>query len=420
MWMKISVTSGESMFINADLHIHGKFSGATSKDMNFDNLAEQARLKGLDLLGSGDILHSSWIKEFEETLLPVGDGIYQHPKYKTNFISTVEIEDINRVHHIVLLPDPNSVYEIRSLLAKYCNDLNYDGRPRININAENLVDIVEVVDGIVGPCHAFTPWTSMYKEFDSISQCYGSALKNISFIELGLSADTNMADRLKELQNRVFLTNSDAHSPWPHRLGREFNRLDIGEYSYDSIKKALRKGKSIRANYGFDPRLGKYHLTACSRCKQRFRLKNALKFNMKCPKCKGLIKKGVEDRINELADWIEPKHPPYRPPYNYLPPLAEIIQLALEYSNPYVNEVQRQWRLLVETFHNEIAVLVDVLIEELKKATDERIGECIEAFRTRKFSIYPGGGGEYGKIFFNQKVNVEFYGEAQKTLMEFE
>ncbi|MFQ6050658.1 MAG: TIGR00375 family protein [Candidatus Hydrothermarchaeota archaeon] len=408
------------MRVNADLHIHGKFSGATSKEMNFVNLAEQAELKGLDLLGSGDILHSSWLSEFKETLFPVGNGIYQHPRYKTKFILTVEIEDINRVHHLILLPDLNSVDELRSILTKYCNSLDHDGRPRININAEDLVDIVKAVDGIVGPCHAFTPWTSIYKEFNSISHCYGEGLKNVHFIELGLSADTKMADRLKELQNKVFLTNSDAHSPWPHRIGREFNRFNLKEYSFDSIRKILRSGKGILANYGFDPRLGKYHLTACSRCKQRFRLKDALKFNMKCPKCKGLIKKGVEDRINELADWFEPKHPPDRPPYHYIPPLAEVIQIALGYSNPYVNEVQRQWRLLIETFQTEISVLIDVPIEELKKVTDERIGECIEAFRTGKFSIYPGGGGEYGKIFFNQVVDVQFYGEAQKSLMEFE
>ena len=144
------------------------------------------------------------------------------------------------------------------------------------------------------------------------------------FLELGLSADSDMADTIEELQEISFSTNSDAHSPWPHRLGREFNEIDVQKINFKNIKDAVLNQK-ITANYGFDPRLGKYHATACSKCYTKYSIEDAIKMKMKC-RCGGRIKKGVDYRIHELSKWKKPHHPPHRPPYIHILPLAEIIR----------------------------------------------------------------------------------------------
>ncbi|AEF96206.1 TIGR00375 family protein [Methanotorris igneus] len=370
------------MIISADLHIHSKYSGGTSKYMDIEHILKYGKLKGLDLIGTGDCLHEKWLNEIKN--------------YKDkNLLLTTEIEDINRVHHLVFLPSISKVEELREILKRYSKNIDDDGRPRVLMDGKELIEVVHDVGGLIGAAHAFTPWTSLYKSFDSVYDCYG---KKPDFIELGLSADTDMADMIKELRDIPFLSNSDAHSYHPHRLGREFNQFEVDslgnlEENFEEIRKAIKNNKIV-ANYGLDPKLGKYHLTACTKCYLRFKLEDAKRLNFKCP-CGGTIKKGVLSRVEELSDG-QIIHPKFRPPYYKIIPLAEIISLSTK-RGIGTQTVNNLWEKFIEKYKNEINVLINADIEELKKINED-VGNTIELFREGKIYIYPGGGGEYGRI----------------------
>lgn len=403
----------------ADLHIHGAYSGATSDRMVFDTIAEQANHKGLDFVGTGDILHPRWIKMVRDKLERVDEGTYRHPRHGTNFILTVEVEDERKVHHLILLPSLDKVEELRRKLGPHSSDMNIDGRPHLELRAPEIVEMAVDSGCLVGPSHAFTPWTSIYKEFDSLEECYQDQLRNVDFLELGLSADTFMADQISELEDLTFLSNSDAHSPWPNKLGREFNRFELSELTSSELFESIEGRKNLTLNVGLNPRLGKYHLTACSRCHKRFPIENAKSRDWNCDECGGVIKKGVSDRVRELADLESSSHPSFRPDYLRAAPLSEIISLAWGRADSRSKGVQRMWNPLVEKFSDEISVLVDVPIPAIKEISDPSIAYMIQAFREGNLDISPGGGGEYGNLEVPAKVIKAHRKEGQKTLSEF-
>ncbi|MCE5214631.1 MAG: TIGR00375 family protein, partial [Methanobacterium sp.] len=364
------------MIINADLHIHSKFSMATSKNMVPETIAPQAKLKGLDLVATGDALHHKYLQVLDESLEETESGIFSiksglNVNSISKFILTTEVEDLKRVHHLLLIPSFEVAYNLRK---EFKGNLDADGRPKVRMNGAEIMDIAKEHGCLIGPSHAFTPWTSVYKAYNSLKDCYDG---KPDFLELGLSADSEMADRIKEIQDIPFLTNSDAHSPWPHRLGREFNQIELKELSFKEITNSILKNKII-ANFGFDPRLGKYHKTACIKCYKQFTIDEALKLRMKCP-CGGIIKKGVDYRIYELSDWEKPHHPHQRPPYIHLLPLAEIISLIYDKGVTTVF-VQKIWQGLVQKFGNEIKVLIDASLVDLEDM-DPKLTPVIKAFR---------------------------------------
>ncbi|UTB33759.1 MAG: TIGR00375 family protein [Methanobacterium sp. ERen5] len=383
------------MIINADLHIHGCYSMATSKNMTPLVMAPQAKLKGLDVVATGDALHQKYLKLIEDTTEEYADGIFsikpdliKDETVESKFILTTEVEDTKRVHHLIIFPSIESVKETRTKLK---GNMDADGRPRIRMNGREIMEVAHETGCIIGPAHAFTPWTSIYKAYDSLVECYG---ETPDFLELGLSADSDMADKIEELQDLTFLTNSDAHSPWPHRLGREFNELDVDKLTFAGIKDAI-ANKKVTANYGFDPRLGKYHVTACSKCHVKYPVEDAIKMKMKCP-CGGRIKKGVDYRIHELSNWEEPHHPPYRPPYIHILPLAEIISITHGKGVTTVY-VQNIWKEMINNFKTEINALIHAPIQEVV-AVDPEVAAVIKSFRNGTLEISSGGGGRYGEI----------------------
>ena len=381
------------MLVNADFHIHSCFSMASSKDMLIKNMTPKSRLKGLQLLGTGDGFHPKWLDIVEESTTYSGDGIYTSDGM--DFVLTVEVEAKNRIHHLIIIPDLDIAREMSDKLPSK-NKAN-DGRPKTNLTGSELLDFAHDYDCLMGPAHAFTPWTGMYKSFNSIYDCYGD---KPDFVELGLSADSDMADCISELKDFVFLTNSDAHSPWPHRLGREFNQIELEDISYSSIKNAI-KNREVRANYGLVPNLGKYHMTACTKC---FKLTDpviAKENNMKCS-CGGTIKKGVDFRISEIADSTHPLHPDFRPEYVRLMPLAEISS-AVHGKGVTTKFVQGIWQKLIDNFSTEINVLISADLDDIKKI-DSGVGLAIESFRNNTVDIVPGGGGRYGQILFKNEV----------------
>ena len=397
------------MIINADLHIHGRYSLATSKNMTPQVMAPQAKLKGLDIVATGDALHQKWLNLVEETTEESSDGIFSLKESArdseeildddlSKFILTTEVEDMKRVHHLIIFPSIEAANKTRKQMK---GNMDSDGRPRIRMDGADIMDIAHENGCIIGPSHAFTPWTSIYKEYDSIQDCYG---RMPDFLELGLSADSDMADTIEELQNITFLTNSDAHSPWPHRLGREFNELEVQKLTYEGVKDAI-LGKKINANYGFDPKLGKYHQTACSKCFTQYAVEDAIKMKMRCP-CGGKIKKGVDYRIYELSKWEEPHHPLHRPAYIHILPLAEIISITHGKGVTTVF-VQKIWKEMIDKFNDEITALIHAPMKEVY-GVDSKVADVIKAFRNNTLQIKPGGGGKYGEIVLPQN-NLDNY-----------
>ena len=379
------------MLVNADFHIHSCFSMASSKDMLIKNMAPKSKLKGLQLLGTGDAFHPGWLDIIERSTVPTGEGIYSSDDM--DFILTTEVEGKNKIHHLIIIPDIDIARELSEKLPS--KNKNQDGRPKTQLDGAEILDLVRQYDCLIGPAHAFTPWTGMYKSFNSIYECYD---KKPDFVELGLSADTFMADTVGELKDFVFLTNSDAHSPWPHRLGREFNQIELEDISFSSVKKAI-KHKDVKANYGLFPNLGKYHMTACTKCYKLIDPVVAKENNMKCG-CGGRIKKGVDFRISEIADFKRPRHPDFRPPYVHLMPLAELISTVYD-KGVTTKTVQGKWQKMIDEFSTEIDVLINVAINDIEKI-DSNVSRAIEAFRNGTIDVVPGGGGKYGEILLDK------------------
>ncbi|MFB6166718.1 MAG: phosphotransferase, partial [Candidatus Nanohaloarchaea archaeon] len=329
------------MHIDADLHLHGLHSGGVSDRMEIPVIAEQADIKGLDLVGTGDILNPSWREHVEEETRETGEGVREADN-GTRFLLTVEVEDTDRIHHLLIFPDLGAVEDVYDSFSRHSSDIDREGRPRLDIAGRKIADICERHGVLLGPAHAFTPWTAVYKEFDSLQDCYGNSTDYLSFLELGLSADTELADSIAEHHDLTFVSFSDAHSPWPHRLGREFTRFEVEKASFGEIRKALERedGRGTVLNVGFDPREGKYHCTACSDCGQKYTLEQAEKFGWTCQECGKTVKKGVKDRILELSDTETRDSPGFRPGYVHLFPLAEIIQEVVGHSSPTTKTVQ--------------------------------------------------------------------------------
>ena len=364
--------------------------------MTFPMLAKEAPRKGVHLVGSGDCLHHTWLSELKE-LNHVAEGTFELEN--TRFIPTVEVQGRGRTHHLIMFPSISAVEQFRDSIKNKSKNLATDGRPNVQMTGEEIVELACEVDALVGPCHAFTPWTGMYGYFDSLRDCYGQMATKIAFLELGLSADSDYADRLSELENVTLLSNSDAHSPYPLRLGREFNQFEVKELTFSEIKKAILRqgGRKCTLNVGLPPGEGKYNQSGCIKCYTLYSLTDSIKNNWKCI-CGGRIKKGVSDRVSELANYSGPKHPPHRPKYLHLIPLSEIISKALGITCVGSVSVRKMWEALIFRFENEIEILLEADFDEIESITNKNIATAIKCFRENKIIIHPGGGGRYGQL----------------------
>ena len=383
---------------NCDLHFHGPYSAGVSKNMLIPIIAAQSKLKGLDVCGTADLLQGTWMKHLKENIFEKENGVFMDKEEMVFFIPQVEVQCNKRVHHLIFLPDFSAAENLKkSLDGKAIFDSWGCGRPVIRLSPEEIGEKVFDAGGIIGPAHAFTPYFSVYAHFDSVKEMYGGVGDKIDFLELGLSADTYYADMIPENRKLQFLTCSDSHSPWPYRIGREFTRIEMEKPGFKELKKALweKDGKRIKLNVGLNPQEGKYHLSACNSCYATFSMEESKRFEWKCPKCKGQIKRGVKDRIEMLSDG-KSKSPGFRPNYMHTVPLAEIIQIALGVKGINTISVQSLWKDFVERFENEINALVYAKESELEEVNSEVAGKII-SFRKGWVYYIPGGGGNYGK-----------------------
>lgn len=414
------------MRVIADLHIHGKYSRATSQRMCIEEIAKFAKIKGLNLVGTGDFTHPKWLKELQETLIPESDtGLYKvasNPELPVYFMITTEVStiftyenEVKKVHHVILTPNIETAIQINDRLANY-GSLAVDGRPTLNMDAPQLIEEVMEVssENMVFPAHAWTPWFSIFgafSGFNSVEECYQDMTKHIHALETGLSSDPPMNWRLSKLDRFALVSNSDSHSFWPWRIGREANVFEIEKPSYREILEAIRMkdAKRFRFTIETDPAYGKYHWTGHRNCKVSLSPKEAIKLGNICPVCRRKLTKGVEQRVEELADRPYGSKPEGAIVFKHLLPLSEIIATVLGVDSPSAQQVWSIYNRLLEKFGDEYSVLIDATREALKDVVDENIAEAIVRVREGHVKVIPGYDGVYGQI-------VIFDGRARENI----
>ncbi|MBI2450225.1 MAG: DNA helicase UvrD [Candidatus Nealsonbacteria bacterium] len=416
----------------ADFHIHSKYSRATSRDMDLENLDKWAKIKGIKVLGTGDFTHPEWFKSLKEKLKSAEAGLFQlkSGNSETRFILTAEISCIysknnrvRKIHIIVFAPSFEAVDNINARLG-WIGNLKSDGRPILGLDAKELAKIVlgASEDCLVVPAHAWTPWFSVFGSksgFNSIEECFEDYSKYIYAIETGLSSDPAMNWRLSALDKIALISNSDAHSP--SKIGREANVFDLPFLSYDSIITAIKTKdpQNFLHTIEFFPEEGKYHYDGHRSCEIVLSPEESKKYNNICPTCGKPLTIGVMNRVEELADRpafdkSSAGKPQNAVSFKSLVPLGEIIAESLGVGVAS-KQVQKEYKNIIKNFGNEFKILLDATRQELESAALPEIAEGIIRVREGRVSIEPGYDGVYGKVMiFSQSERKDIL--KQKTL----
>ena len=378
-------------------------------------IARYSKIKGLNLVGTGDFTHPQWLKEIKETLMPEPDtGLFKltgNVESDVRFMLTTEVCTIfdykgesKKVHHVILTQTLETAIQINETLKRF-GDLSSDGRPILNMTAPQLVEQLMAIssDNMIFPAHAWTPWFSVFgafSGFDSMEDCYQDMTRHIHALETGLSSDSPMNWRLSKLDKFALLSNSDCHSFWPWRIGREANVFQLQKFTYQEVTDAIKTNDPERFKFTIqvDPAYGKYHWTGHRNCKVSLSPQEAIKFNNICPVCHRKLTKGVEQRVEELADRPVNFKREGVPGFMRLLPLSEIISTVLGTDSPSTQAVWKNYNLLVEKFGDEYTVLIDTPMEGLAKVVDAQIAEAIVKVRNGAVKVTPGYDGVYGQL----------------------
>lgn len=422
----------------ADLHIHSKYSRATSKEMSPESIWKWAQLKGITVIGTGDFTHPQWLQELQEKLEPAGNGLFtlkqnlrtsdipDSCKSDVSFMLSAEISCIykkndktRKVHSLLFVPDFADAARISFALSKIGN-INSDGRPILGLDARKLLKIVldAAPDAMYVPAHAWTPHFSVFgavSGFDSLEECFDELTPYIYAVETGLSSDPAMNRRLSALDNITLISNSDAHSP--AKVGREANIFDTN-ISYSSMMDALKTRNGFSGTIEFFPEEGKYHYDGHRTCGVSLTPEETIKHNFLCPVCRKKVTVGVMHRVNKLADRKDDFKPDGAPGFHSIIPLPEIISEILKVgvsskkvSNAYID--------LLSKLGSEFNILMDVPLEDIEKASSPLFSEAISRMRTGNIHIAPGYDGEFGKIrIFEEVERKENKGRPIKSAPE--
>ena len=401
----------------ADLHIHSRFSMATSKEGTPENLDFWARKKGISLIGTGDFTHPVWREELKERLVSEGNGLYRlrdayvkeesrkFPGEGTRFVVSGEISSIykkngktRKVHNVILLPSLEAADAMAQRLEKIGN-IHSDGRPILGLDSHDLLEMMLDVcpEGILIPAHIWTPHFSVLgakSGFDSVEECFEELAPYIHALETGLSSDPAMNWRISKLDRYQLVSNSDAHSP--SKLGREANLLDI-DCSYEGLYRAIQTGEGLEGTVEFFPEEGKYHFDGHRKCGVSLSPVEAERLGGICPVCGKKLTMGVDHRVEQLADRAEGFVKKDGKKYESLIPLPEVISACMGYSTAS-KKVQGCFEQMLQTLGTEFDILRNVPAEDIKTCAGERLAEGIENVRTGKVKRIPGYDGEYGKI----------------------
>ena len=389
----------------ADLHVHigrsenGKPIKITAaRSLNFANIAKEcAERKGINIVGIIDCA-SPYVIEDIENFLKTGDayelkdgGIIYKDKVCILLGSEVETSEKGRngkkgsAHNLCYFPHLKDIKAYSEEMSKHIKNITLSTQ-RSDLSGYELIDIVEKYNGILVPAHAFTPFKSYYGNCtDRLQYIFKEKYDKIFAVELGLSSDTYLADMISELEDKTFVTNSDAHSL--PKIAREYNKMQVEDISFKEIVKALKNedGRKILANYGLDPKLGKYHRTFCDSCNQVIETKEPVAV---CPFCgSDKVTFGVFDRIELIKDKEKTQSPANRPPYIYQIPLTFIPGVG-----------GKTIEKLLDNFETEMNVLHKVSEDDIEAVVGEKIAKNIVNAREGKMKVEAGGGGNYGKV----------------------
>jgi len=383
----------------ADLHVHiGSARNkpvkiTASRKLTLKNIFEMSvNRKGIDIVGIVDAASPLVIEELQEyiekeELIELKKGGLLYAGNLTVILGAeIETEEKQGVaHSIAFFPYFENIRVFSKVISKYIKNIELSSQ-KAKLSAYELYKIVKDLGGLLMPAHVFTPHKSFYGScYDSLIEAFGEYYDCITVVELGLSSDTDLADTIKELREKTFVTNSDAHSF--EKIGREHNKLKLESCSFDNLVKAFQGDKNnyVIANYGLNPKLGKYHRTLCLDCDYIADQPPPVKV---CPRCNSQnIVLGVLDRISIISDYDKPVHPLTRPPYYYQVPLEFIPGLG-----------KKNLEKLLTAFGSEMKILHKVSEEELCEVVGEKIAKNIVLGRKGELKMKVGGGGIYGKI----------------------
>ena len=391
--------------IFADLHVHigrseqGKPIKITAaRSLNFANIAKECyERKGISVVGIIDCA-SPYVIEDIENFLKTGEayeikdgGIIYKDKVCILLGSEVETSEVGKngnkgaAHNVCFFPHLKDIKGFSQEMSHHIKNITLSTQ-RSDLSGYELIDIVEKYNGILIPAHIFTPHKSYYGNCtDRLENIFKEKLNKIFAVELGLSADTFLADTISELERMTFVTNSDAHSL--PKIAREYNKIQVEDISFKEIVLALKNegGRKILANYGLDPKLGKYHRTYCDNCNSVIETKHPVEI---CPKCgSNKVTFGVFDRIELIKDKNETKSPANRPPYIYQVPLGFIPGVGPRYITK-----------LLDSFNTEMNILHNLSRDDIEAVVGEKIANKIVDAREGNVKILSGGGGVYGKV----------------------
>lgn len=404
------------MFFYADLHIHSKYSRATSKSCNLEELAIWAQKKGLSVISTGDFTHPAWFAEIKEKLVPAGNGVFRlrpeiekqilKPGIPVYFVLSVEISTIykkwdrtRKVHHVVFVPDLEAAQNFREKLGAIGN-INSDGRPILGLDSRNLLETaLEAGEGsFIIPAHIWTPWFSVLGSksgFDSIEDCYGDLAEHIFAVETGLSSDPEMNWHVSSLDKYRLVSNSDAHSP--AKLAREATVFDTNP-DYFSMMKALKTGEGYVGTVEFFPEEGKYHDDGHRKCNVCLTPAETKKLNGICPVCGKPLTIGVANRVYELSDRKGGVIPPKTAgKVISLVPLPEILSEIMQVG-PSSKSVTFEYENLIQKLGSELSILTEVPVDEIEKIHSPLLAEGIKRLRKGQVIRQAGYDGEYGVI----------------------
>ncbi|MDR2727411.1 MAG: UvrD-helicase domain-containing protein, partial [Deltaproteobacteria bacterium] len=429
----------------ADLHIHSRFSRGTSKRLNAVHLAAWGRLKGLDVLGTGDFTHPAWRDELREQLVEdEASGLYRlrHPPDLGNELPEYDVPDgdgrgplfvlqaeissiykkdgaVRKVHNLVFLPDFASADRLCRKLAAVGN-LHADGRPILGLDSRHLLEMVLETDnrGVLIPAHIWTPWFSLFGSrsgFDALEACFGDLSRHIFALETGLSSDPEMNRLWSALDRYALVSNSDCHSG--ENLGREAN-VFAGLPSYDGMFEALRRAARndpprddcrFLGTLEFFPEEGKYHLDGHRACNVVLDPEQTRRLNGLCPVCGKPLTVGVLHRVRELADRTQSVPPPGDPGFASLIPLPELLAELLGVG-PKSAKVRERHSRLLGRFGDELGLLMDVPEADLRQHWDA-LGEAVARMRRGQVIRHGGYDGEYGVVqVFDEEERQQLHG----------
>jgi uncharacterized protein (TIGR00375 family) len=409
-----------------DLHAHSHYSRATSKHLTVEGLARAAAEKGVDVMATGDITHPKWLNELEEKLVDDGSGFFRlrDGSSPTRFVLSGEVANMykkngkgRRVHMLFVVSSFAAARAVNTLLTDRGFNLKYDGRPIVGMDAAELSKIYLDADprALVIPAHIWTPWFSVFGSksgFNSLEECFGDVTPFVYAIETGLSSDPDMNWRMSNLNTKMILSNSDAHSA--EKVGREANVFDLPEQTFAALHASIRENKNLTETIEFFPEEGKYHLDGHRSCGVRLEPAQTKKLHGLCPKCGLPLVIGVLNRVEELAD--QPvKSRPVRVPFRRIVPLPEIIAeaYAVGVSSKKVKAMHAQ---LLAACGNEFRVLLEVAPEEIAAASTPLIGEAVRRVRAGQFHIEPGYDGVFGVVRIFSAEDRDREVPAQRSL----